>query len=273
MSFPGWRRFPEKNPIDLWRDPPGFDPAAGQDPPTVTPYLLKGPGRGCVIVFPGGGYAGKALHEAEPIARWLNSLGVSAFVLDYRVAPYRAPVPYLDAARAVRTVRTNAAEWGVDPDKIGVLGFSAGGHLAACAATMYDGGDPASPDPVERAGSRPDAAILCYPVISLRAPFCHGGSRDNLLGPGADGPAADAWSPDLHARPGAPPMFLWHTFDDEAVPYHNSLRMASAARDAGARAELHVYPEGRHGLALAEGLDCGRWTGECAAFLRNLGFW
>lgn len=273
MSFQGWRKFPEKNPIDLWTDPPGFDPSAGQDVPTITPYLLDGPGRGCVIVFPGGGYAGKALHEAEPVALWLNSLGVSSFVLDYRVAPYRAPIPYLDAARAVRTVRARAGAWGVDPCRIGVMGFSAGGHLAACAATMYDDGDSGSGDPVERVSSRPDAAVLCYPVTSLCENCCHGGSRNNLLGSAAADPETlAAWSPDKQIRSDVPSLFLWHTARDGDVPFQNSLRMAEAAQRAGGRVELHIYPEGEHGLGLAEGTDAGRWTAQCAAFLGNLGF-
>ena len=271
MERSGWHLFPEKNPVLLWEEPPGFDPSMGQDPPSITPYLLKGQGRGCVIVLPGGGYSMKALHEAEPIALWLNSLGVSSFVLDYRVAPYRAPYPYLDAARAVRTVRTRANEWGIDPGKIGVLGFSAGGHLAACAATMYDRGDPGSADPVERASSRPDAAILCYPVISMASSFGHTGSRQRLLGD-VDDAAAAAWSPEQNIPADIPPLFLWHTAADAAVPFENSLTMAASARRTGGQVELHVYPEGCHGLGLAPDMDCGRWTDACAVFLRNLGF-
>lgn len=272
-----WKLFPEKNPIPLWENPPAFDPALGQDPPTLTPYLIAdGKTRGCVIVFPGGGYAMKAYHEAEPIARWLNRCGVHSFVLDYRVTPYHHPVPLQDARRAVRLVRSRAAQWGVDPDHIAVLGFSAGGHLAACLATMFDDGDPAAQDPVERFSCRPDAALLCYAVLDIAGisgPLGHEGSWRNLIGDRAiDEQLARELSPFMQVTPRTPPLFLWHTAADEAVPVENSLKMAAAARQAGVDVELHVYPHGRHGLGLARRMDAGRWTQEARAFLTNLDF-
>lgn len=269
-----WRYFADKHPVKLWERAPGFDGGAGQDEPSLTPYLLEGGNRGCVIVFPGGGYAMKAMHEAEPIALAMNALGFSAFVLDYRVAPYRYPTPQQDAARAVRHVRANAAAYGVNPGAIAVLGFSAGGHLAACAGVFWDRGNASSPDPVERASSRPDAVALCYPVIHMEGPLAHEGSALNLLGSRAgDGALRQAVTPCLHATPESSPAFLWHTADDEGVPAGNSVEMFMSLRARGVPAELHVFRRGPHGMGLAEGdASVSRWTELCGRFLFSLGF-
>ena len=269
-----WRAFPEKNPVKLWAEPPGFEPAFGQDEPTVTPYLMGGKGNGCVIVFPGGGYCMKAMHEAEPVALAMNALGFSSFVLDYRVQPYRWPLPQQDAARAVRHVRYNAGKYGVNPDKIAVLGFSAGGHLAACAGVYWDRGDPGSPDPVERVSSRPDAMILCYPVIRLTGKSRHEGSACNLLGERAvDKDLRLKLTPSLRVSPESSPAFLWHTADDESVPVGNSMEMFEALRVNGVPAELHVFPKGEHGLGLAENdPHISKWVGLCGGFLNSLWF-
>ncbi len=261
--------------IPLWKDgAPGFDAALGQRAPGLTPCLVEA-ARGVVVVLPGGGYAMRAEHEGLPVAKMLNDSGISAFVLSYRVAPYRAPVPLLDARRAIRLVRHHAAQLGVAKDKIAVLGFSAGGHLAGCAALMEDGwpGDEASPDPVERESARPDAAILCYPVVSMGA-YAHAGSRENLLGPLADDPAARrAHSLELQAGKGAPPCFVWHTADDAGVPVQNSLMLCEALARNSTPFSLHVYPHGRHGLGLAQGEPLvGAWPEECVRFLRETGF-
>lgn len=269
-----WRSFKEKNPIKLWDNTPGFDPAFGQDEPTVTPYLLGGRGHGCVIIFPGGGYAMKALHEAEPIAKAMNALGFSAFVLDYRVQPYRHPLPRMDAARAVRHVRYNAEKYGINPDKIAVLGFSAGGHLVASASVFWDRGDTASADPVERVSSRPDAMILCYPVIKLFGHLRHEGSARNLLGGRAgDNALRRETTPSLHVTEDTCPAFLWHTADDEGVPAGNSIEMFQALRAHGVPAEMHVFPIGHHGLGLAsDDPHISRWVELCGGFLKSLGF-
>lgn len=249
-----WKAIPEKNPIRLWDVTPGFDPSAGQQEPTLTPYLLGGRNNGCVIVLPGGGYQVKAPHEAEPIALAMNALGFSAFVLDYRVKPYRYPVPQQDAARAVRHVRANAERYGVGPGRIAVLGFSAGGHLAACSGVYWDGGDASSPDPVERVSSRPDAVVLCYPVIMLFGALSHEGSTRNLLGGRAsDRELRRAVTPCLHVTGESSPAFLWHTAEDGGVPVGNSIRMFESLRAQGVHAELHVFPKGAHGLGLAAG--------------------
>jgi acetyl esterase/lipase len=269
-----WKAFPEKNPVKLWDSAPVFNPAFGQDEPTLTPYLLGGEGHGCVIISPGGAYTMKALHEAEPMALAIKALGFSAFVLDYRVQPYRHPVPQMDAARAVRHVRCNAVKYGVNPDRIAVLGFSAGGHLAACTGVFWDRGDPEASDPVERVSSRPDAMVLCYPVIDMAGVLKHKGSAINLLGDLAGNKALRrAVSPYLHVAADTCPAFLWHTADDDSVPVGNSIEMFEALRAHGVAAELHVFPKGSHGLGLAEGdPQVSQWMGLCGEFLNSLGF-
>jgi acetyl esterase/lipase len=206
-----------------------------------------------VVVCPGGGYAVVAAdHEGRQVAEWLNSFGVSAFVLQYRLGPrYHHPAPLQDAQRAIRIVRAHAAEWGVDPGRVGILGFSAGGHLASTAATHFDGGRPDDADPVERQGSRPDFAVLLYPVISLVDPVAHAGSRRNLLGDDPDPVLVDLLSNDKQVTSDTPPTFLFHTADDPAVPVANSLLFFEALHKAGVPAELHVFAHGRHGVGLA----------------------
>lgn len=269
-----WRAFPEKHPVKLWDHTPMFDASLGQDEPTLTPYLTSLESRGCVIVFPGGGYAMKAFHEAEPVALALNALGFSSFVLDYRVQPYRHPVPQMDAARAVRHVRCNAEKYGVNPGKIAVLGFSAGGHLAACAGVFWDRGDPEAADPVERVSSRPDAMALCYPVIDMAGNLRDEGSAVNLLGRLAgDKELCRAVSPHLHVAGDASPAFLWHTAEDGGVSVGNSLAIFEALRAHGVTAELHVFPKGDHGLGLAQGdPQVSKWVELCGGFLKSLGF-
>ena len=259
--------------IRLWPGaPPGSAPGDAFVP-TLTPYLkTTAKPLGAVLVIPGGGYGGRADHEREPIARFFNSAGFHAFVLDYRVSPNRHPAPLMDAARAVRLIRHHAAEWNVRPDKIAILGFSAGGHLAGSLSVFFDKGDPTSPDPVERLSSRPDNVILCYPVISS-GEFGHKGSFDNLLGENATAEERARMSLELHVRPDTPPTFLWHTASDEGVPVENSLMMARALHEKGVSFELHVYPEGPHGMGLAQDdPHVGSWTTLCAEWLHHWGW-
>lgn len=255
--------------VPLWAaGAPGLDTADPAFVPTLTPYLLPG-ATGCVIVCPGGGYASRAPHESGPVAEAFNARGFSAFVLDYRVAPYRFPYPLLDAQRAVRTVRARAGELALPPDRIAVLGFSAGGHLAATAGTHFDAGNDAADDPIERASSRPDALILCYPVISF-GPHGHEGACLNLLG---DEPAPEAIEDlcnELQVTPETPPSFLWHTADDPGVPVMNSLLFAEACAAEGVPFELHVYNSGAHGLGLAEeSPHVATWIDLAAEWLRE----
>jgi acetyl esterase/lipase len=225
-----------------------------------------------MVVCPGGGYRTRAAHEGAPVARWLNGLGVAAFVLDYRVAPHRHPAPLRDAQRAIRLVRHGLPGGGGPFERVGILGFSAGGHLAATSGTQYDRGAPGADDPVERASCRPDALVLCYPVISF-GEHRHHGSMVNLLGDGAPEELRRTLSAETRVTADTPPAFLWHTADDAGVPVENSLLFASALRRHGVPFALHVYPRGRHGLGLAEDDPvAGSWTGLCAHWLATEGF-
>jgi acetyl esterase/lipase len=263
---------PQEEPIAIPLWSPEQTAGSGEQP-VLTPYLLQRPGpAGAIIVCPGGGYGGRAAHEGAPVARWLNSAGIAAFVLDYRVAPHRHPLPLGDAQRAIRTVRHRAGEWGIRPDRVGILGFSAGGHLAASAGTHFDAGDPLSADPVERQSSRPDALVLCYAVISF-GEFRHHGSMVNLLGPEPPEVLRRSLSNELQVTPNTPPTFLWHTADDAAVPVENALLFAGALRRHGVPFALHVYTSGRHGLGLApEDPVVGTWPALCSGWLRTQGF-
>lgn len=241
---------------------------ADEDCPAITPYLVEGDNRPAVIVCPGGGYGMRAYHEGEPIAQWLNGLGISAFVLRYRVAPYQYPCALLDVQRAIRTVRFKAERFRINPDQIGVLGFSAGGHLVSNAGTSYDKGNKEAEDVIEQMSCRPDLLILCYPVITLQGPFAHEGSRDNLLGKGAELAQAEQLSSELNVTEDTPPTFLWHTSDDAAVPVENSLLFAAALSKHKVLFDLHVYAKGRHGLGLADDEEHTRsWTDACASWL------
>lgn len=260
--------------VALW--PEGSAEIAGLERAAV-PQLTVYPAHtaqptSAVIVCPGGGYARRAEHEAVPVARWLNELGITACVLDYRVAPHRHPAPLWDAQRALRLVRHRAAVWNIRPDRVGILGFSAGGHLAATVGTKFDPGDPQAADPIARESSRPDALVLCYPVISFGS-FTHTGSMRNLLG---DDPSDDLrrdLSAELHVTSGTPPTFLWHTANDPAVSVEHSLVFASALHRNGVPFALHVFPEGAHGAGMAEGQpEVSSWTDHCANFLARHGF-
>lgn len=242
--------------IMLWQGlAPYSDESPDQAQPSLTDFSVAG-SKGAVIVAPGGGYVMKADHEGAPIAEMINKAGVSAYVLDYRVAPCNAYAPLSDAKRAIRLVRSMGYE------KVAILGFSAGGHLICTAATMYDAGDPDSDDPVERLSSRPDAFIPCYAVVSFGA-FSHRGSAISLLGEEAanDWAMLRKFSNELHVTPDTPEAFLWHTASDQAVPVENSLRLAEALSAQGVPFELHVFPEGSHGLGLAEDKpDVSQWA-------------
>jgi acetyl esterase/lipase len=259
----------------LW--PAGATTIVGQGPddvPTLTPYIAKDNSTGAaVVVCPGGGYAHLADHEGGPVAEWLNSIGITAFVLKYRHGPhYQHPVPLQDAARAIRTIRARAAEWHLDPKRIGILGFSAGGHLAATLGTHYDSGSTSSVDLIERVSSRPDLLILIYPVISM-AQFTHQGSKRMLLGENPGNELVTLLSNELQVTKDTPPTFLVHTSNDESVPVENSLLFAEALRKAGVQFELHVYERGKHGFGLAPGDPIlSTWPARCGAWLHLHGF-
>ena len=260
----------------LWPDgAPGALGTEDADKPSLTPYLVpEGRGTGtAVVVCPGGAYAHLALdHEGAQIARWLNSIGVAAFVLQYRLGPrYHHPIELGDAQRAIRTVRARAAQYRVFPDRVGIMGFSAGGHLASTAATHFDSGNPAAADVIDRVSSRPDFALLCYPVISFTTAV-HSGSRENLLGPNPDPKLVENLSNELQVTPRTPPTFLFHTTDDPVVPVENSVLFYMALRKAGVPAEMHIYEHGPHGVGLApmdEALSS--WPARLADWLRVRG--
>lgn len=259
-----------ETPVQLW----GADDA-DRAAVTLTPFLPppEHASGAAMIVCPGGGYVVLAEHESEPVARWLAALGIAAFVLRYRLAPqHHHPAMLQDAARAVRAVRADAARWHVDPARIGVLGFSAGGHLASLLMTHHDPSDPRAAEPLERVSSRPDLAVLVYPVITLQAPHGHEGCRECLLGSDPDPADVAALSSNLQVTADTPPAFLVHTSDDR-VSCMNSLLMAQALSAAGVPFELHLYERGGHGYGLAENEPVlGTWPTHCAAWLRQHGF-
>jgi acetyl esterase/lipase len=253
----------------------GDDP--DKDVPTLTLYRPKPEAAtgAAVVICPGGGYGHLAMdHEGKQVAEWLNGLGVTAAVLKYRLGPrHRHPAMLQDAGRAIRTMRARAGEWGVDPKRVAILGFSAGGHLASTAGTHFDDGRPDADDPVERQGSRPDRMILLYPVVSLEAPYTHGGSRRNLLG---DNPPADlvhSLSNEAQVTPRTPPTFLAHTNADAAVPAENCIQLVLSLRKAGVPVEFHLFEKGRHGLGLGgDDAAFAAWPGLCATWLKGQGF-
>lgn len=230
---------------------------------------------GCaVIVCPGGGYGHLAsTYEGHDVAEWFTSFGVTGFVLRYRLAPkYHHPSPMLDIQRAVRTVRSRAKEWNLDPARIGVMGFSAGGHLASTSATHFDAGKPEAADPIDRVSCRPDFAILAYPVVSMSADFMHGGSRKNLLGENPDPQLVESLSNEKQVTKETPPTFLFHTNADKAVPPENSVAFYLALRKAGVPAELHVYEPGPHGVGMGpRDAVLSSWPGRMKDWLEGRG--
>lgn len=266
-------------PVPLWPDgAPGARGRTEADRPTLTPYLPEPDARtgAAIVVCPGGGYGGLASHEGHDYALWLNQHGLAAFVLKYRLGThgYRHPAMLQDAARAVRLVRARAAEWGCDPGRVGIMGSSAGGHLAATLLTHFDAGRPEAADPVERQSSRPDLGILCYPVITM-GEFTHAGSRHNLLGPDPAPELVEELSAERRVTRDTPPCFLWHTWEDPVVPVENALQFAAALRKAGVSFDLHIYEKGPHGLGLADQPPFARphpWAADCLHWLKVRGF-
>ncbi|MFN0087518.1 MAG: alpha/beta hydrolase [Blastocatellia bacterium] len=241
--------------IPLWPGgAPGAKGSAAEDVPSIQLYPAPADraSGAAIVVCPGGGYARLAPHEGHDIAVWLNGLGVTAVVLKYRLGPqYQHPSMMLDVQRAIRYTRAKSAEWKVDPNRVGVMGFSAGGHLASTAATHFDGGNAGATDPIDRLSSRPDAAILCYAVITMTDPHTHKGSRKNLLGETPAPEMIDLMSNEKQITDRTPPTFLFHTEDDAAVPVENSLLFAAALRKSKVPHEMHIYEHGRHGVGLA----------------------
>ncbi|MGO4183988.1 alpha/beta hydrolase [Paenibacillus sp. TAF43_2] len=261
-------------PIVIWpKGAPHIISGEPQGDPTLTPYLVQSAvPTAAIIVCPGGAYGMLADHEGEPIAHWFNSIGISAFVLKYRFAPYKYPVPMLDAQRAIRYVRHHAKDWNIDAERVGVIGFSAGGHLVSTVGTHYDRGRMVDLDPIERESSRPDLLILCYPVISF-GEFRHHHSMINLLGEFPSEEQRHDLSNELQVTADTPPAFLWHTADDEAVSVENSLLFAQALYRNHVPCEMHMFESGPHGMGLAENdASVGMWTLLCREWLKKRGW-
>ncbi len=259
----GQRNPPDPQPELIW--PGGAPGAVGEedaDKPSLFPWLAPQPTGLAVIVCPGGGYGALAMdHEGRQIAQWLNSQGISAFVLKYRLGPrYRHPAPLQDVQQAIRMVRRRAAEWRIDPARLGVMGFSAGGHLASTAATHF-----------QAPGIRPDFAVLGYPVVTFtNEEYVHKGSRRNLLGDSPSGRLQEELSNELQVTRETPPVFLFHTNEDKGVPPENSILFYMACRKAGVPAELHIYEKGPHGVGLAAtDLSLSSWPARLADWLRR----
>ena len=264
--------------VPLWPDgAPGARGSSNYDIPTITLYLPapETASGAALVVFPGGGYGGLAPHEGVGYARWLTNHGIAAFVLTYRLGShgYRHPIMLQDASRAVRLVRARAEEWKVDPHRVGIMGSSAGGHLASTLLTHFDPGDPAASDPIERQSCRPDLGILCYPVISM-GPNTHEGSRRNLLGDNPSPELIDLLSNEKQVTDQTPRCFIFHTWEDNAVKVENSLEFAAALRKHHVPFDLHIYTRGAHGLGLGGTTESAMhpWTKDLLFWLKLLGF-
>jgi acetyl esterase/lipase len=263
----------------LW---PGGAPGAKgdkeDDKPTLTIWLPKPElaNGAAIVICPGGGYGALAVdHEGKQVAEWLNSFGVAGFILEYRHhgRGYQHPAPLQDAQRAIRTVRARADEFKIDPKRIGILGFSAGGHLASTAGTHFDRGDPSAADAIDRASCRPDFMVLCYAVIAFDEPYTHRGSQNNLLGKNPPPELVRSLSNEKQVTKDTPPTFLFTTDEDRGVPAENSVQFYLALRKAGVPAELHIFRSGRHGLGLAQQTPgTSEWPKVCEGWMRSQGF-
>lgn len=282
ISVAGLAPANEPTTAPLWPDlPPGSTERGEGDVPQliITRVESQTPTAG-VVILPGGGYGGHAIdHEGYQFAEWFESLGVTSAICTYRLRGkgnagkgYGHPAPMQDAQRAIQTLRARAAELNLDPNRIGVIGFSAGGHLCSTVSTHFADAVPESSDPIERVSSRPDFSILCYPVIALGTDYTHKGSQRNLLGDHPSDELVRSLSNESQVSKQTPPTFLFHTGEDKVVPVRNSVEYYMACVRNGVPAELHVFPEGRHGLGLAAGHPGARqWPALCKDWLQRLG--
>lgn len=268
--------FPQTIPHERQEKTEGGERIYNVHYPTLSVYLPAPSiaNGSAVVICPGGGYRIIASdHEGKQMAAWLNTLGIAALVLKYRLPPgYRHPIPMQDAQRAIRLARAHAGEWNIKSDRIGIMGFSAGGHLASTAATHFDAGNSASTDPVERKSCRPDFLILGYPVICFSKDYCHAGSRQNLTGEHLPPDIVRFLSSELHVTADTPPAFIFHSHDDPIVDPRNSIDFYVACLQAGVAAELHIFPRGGHGYGLgAEESSEAQWPALCARWLEKNG--
>ncbi len=264
----------------LWEgSAPGALGNEAKDTTTLTPYFAlpsKATGASFVIC-PGGGYGWLAPQEGVHYALWLNEQGITAFVLKYRLGSngYRHPAMMQDVQRAIRYVRASAGNWRLDPNKIGIMGSSAGGHLASTALTHFDAGNSAATDPIDRVSSRPNLGILCYPVITM-GPNTHDGSKRNLLGDNPSPDLVELLSNEKQVKADTPPTFILHTFEDATVKVENAMDFAAALRSHRVPFALHIYTRGAHGMGLGSAqwdpASRHEWTRECALWLKEQGF-
>ncbi len=266
--------------IPLWPNgAPGALGTNASDIPTLTPYLPDATNAtgAAMVICPGGGYGALAAHEGKDYALWFNQHGITCFVLKYRLGSkgYRHPAMLNDAARAMRWVRAHADEYKIDTQRVGIIGSSAGGHLASTMVTHFDAGDAMAADVIERQSSRPDLGILCYAVISS-GEFAHRGSFQNLLGTNPPPALLKLLSNELQVTTNTPPCFVWTTMEDKTVPLENSMLFAEALRKNHVPFDLHVYEKGPHGIGLGRNKKLGDalhpWTSDCLFWLQAQGF-
>ena len=265
--------------IPLWPD--GAPDALGtksNDIPTLTPYLPDATNAtgAALVICPGGAYSHLAPHEGNDYALWLNQHSVTCFVLKSRLGSsgYHYPVEFEDVTRAMRWVRMHANDYKIDPKRIGIMGSSAGGHLASTLMTHFDSGDTNSPDPIERQSSRPDIGILCYPVITM-GEFTHKGSHDMLLGTNPPPELVKLLSNELQVTTNTPPCFIWCTYEDKTVPIENELMFAGALRKNHVPFDLHIYQKGGHGMGLKDKPPFAQphpWAADCLFWLKAQGW-
>ena len=270
-----------RKPIELrlWQgDAPEQAGQEKNDIPTAIVYLPEKSEEPCgaIVIYPGGGYGGLAMgHEGHEIAQWANSIGMAGVIVNYRHRGkgYGHPCPMLDAQRAIRLTRHHANEWKVDPNRVGVMGFSAGGHLTTTVLTHFDAGQKSAEDPIDTQSCRPDFGVVCYAVVAFDQPYTHRGSQRNLLGSEASKELVESLSNEKQVRKDTPPCFVWHTAEDKVVPAENGLVFYSALVQKGVPAELHVFPKGRHGIGLgAKVPGANQWPKLCRAWLERNGF-
>ena len=263
--------------IRLWEgDAPGAVGQSENDIPTATVYLPPATDKptGAIVIYPGGGYGHLAIdHEGHQIARWANEMGLAGIIVSYRHRNrgYGHPAPMLDAQRAIRLTRAKASEWNIDPAKVGVLGFSAGGHLTTTVLTHHDAGQADAIDPIDRESCRPDFGVVCYAVIAMGEDITHKGSQKNLLGESPNEELVELLSNEKQVDSNTPPCFVWHTAEDQVVAAENSLQFYSALVKHRIPSELHVFPEGRHGIGLGANIPgAHQWPELCRQWLIRL---
>lgn len=263
--------------INIWNGTPlgynaDFDNEHNINKPELEEFAINdGKKHSCFLILPGGGYDHLSNHEGANVAKRLNQEGISAFVLYYRVAPYVHPIYLWDAKRAMRYIRYNADKYNIDPDKIGIMGFSAGGNLACVTTEHYDHFEYDKIDEIDEVSAMPNALCMCYPVVSITKEISHKRSGDNLCGDNKE--LRNELSCELAVRDNMPPTFIWHTFEDKSVDCRNSLEMGMAMKEKGCPFEMHIFPDGKHGLDLAEGIEgTEQWFKLYCNWLKRIGF-